>query len=116
LAQDKSKTALNKNDPSSHNATSKQQPSLLEDKKSCFGFEDDATDDDDADVSQASSIGGGCMTLSEFSPVKRSSMLPPSHFITLLASPSSSSLSVTNDFAKPLSSRYENVEYDIYLK
>jgi hypothetical protein len=47
----------------------------------------------------------GCVTLSEISPVKRSSMLPPSHLITLIASPSSSTLSVTSEFTKPASAR-----------
>ena len=84
-----------------------QQPSLIEEKKACFGFDDEGTDDDcDADVSQGSSLGGGYVTLSDISPVKRSSMLPPSHYITLIASPSYSNLSVTSEFAKPLSARY----------
>jgi hypothetical protein len=79
-----------------------QQPSLIQEKKSCFGFNDDDTYDEcEADVSQASSLGGGYVTLSDISPVKRSSMLPPSHCITLIASPSYSNTSGASDFAKP---------------
>ena len=85
-------------------------PQVADDKKSCFGFDVD-DDGDDCDVSDASqaSIGGGCVTLSEISPVKRSSMLPPSHFISMVASPSTSTLSVTNEFAKPLSARFASL-------
>ena len=89
-----------------------QQPSLIEEKKACFGFDDEGTDDDcDADVSQGSSLGGGYVTLSDISPVKRSSMLPPSHYITLIASPSYSNLSMTSEFAKPLSARYSCYQF-----
>ena len=89
-----------------------QPPLAADDKKSCFGFDDDDDNDvcNDSDASQAS-IGGGCVTLSEISPVKRSSMLPPSHFISMVASPSSSTLSVTGEFAKPLSARFANLSY-----
>lgn len=89
-----------RNEVNQSETAARMYPSVNDEKKAFFGF-DESTDDD----CDASAMDRGCVTLSDISPVKRSSMLPPSHYLTLLGSPSISTLSVTSDFAKPLSAR-----------